>query len=50
MDQYKKKYLPWRRGAVDIESATGTRRPGFKSHQGIRFLGKNSSAVVLKKT
>jgi hypothetical protein len=41
-------YLPWRRGAVNIASASGTRRPGFESHQGIRFLGKHSSAVVYK--
>jgi hypothetical protein len=34
---------PWRRGAVDIASASGTRRPGFESRQGIRFLGKHSS-------
>jgi hypothetical protein len=36
---------PWR-GAVDIASASGTRRPGFEPLQGIRFLGKHSSAVV----
>jgi hypothetical protein len=35
----------WRRGAVDIESASETRRPVFVSRQGIRFLGKHSSAV-----
>jgi hypothetical protein len=29
--------LPWWRGAVDIASASGTRRPGFQSRQGIRF-------------
>jgi hypothetical protein len=37
-----------RRGAVDIASASGKRRPGFESRQGIRFLGKHSSAVVYK--
>jgi hypothetical protein len=42
--------LPCRRGAVDIAPASGTRRPGFESRQGIRFLGKHSSAVVFKKT
>jgi hypothetical protein len=41
---------PWRRGKVDIASASGTRRPGFESRQGIRFLGKHSSAVVYKMT
>jgi hypothetical protein len=30
---------PWQRGAVDIASASGTRRPGFESRQGIRFWG-----------
>jgi hypothetical protein len=35
---------------VDIPSSSGTRRPGFKSRQGIRFLGKHSSAVVYKMT
>jgi hypothetical protein len=39
--------LPWRRrGAEDIASASRTRRPGFESRQGMRFLGKHSSAVV----
>jgi hypothetical protein len=33
-------FYPWRRGALDITSSSGTRRPGFKSRQGIRFLGK----------
>jgi hypothetical protein len=42
--------LPWRRGAVVIASASGTRRPEFKSRQGIRLLGKHSSAVVCKMT
>jgi hypothetical protein len=37
-------------GAVDIASASGTRRPGFESPQGIRFLGKHRSAVVHKMT
>jgi hypothetical protein len=32
--------LPWRRGAVDIASASGTRRPGFESRQGIRLFRK----------
>jgi hypothetical protein len=41
---------PWRRGAVDIASASRMRRPGFESRQGIRFLGKHSSAVVYKMT
>jgi hypothetical protein len=40
--------LPWRRGAVDIASVSRTRRPGFESRQGIRFLGKRGSAVVYK--
>jgi hypothetical protein len=31
--------MPWRRGAMDIECASGTRRPRFESRQGIRFLG-----------
>jgi hypothetical protein len=35
---------------MDIASASGTRRPGFKSRQGLRFLGKHSSAVVFKMT
>jgi hypothetical protein len=39
---------PCRRGAVDIASASRTRRPGFESRQGIRFLGKHSYAVVYK--
>jgi hypothetical protein len=43
-------HLPWRRGAVDIASTSGMRRPEFESHQGIRFLGKHSSAVVYKMT
>jgi hypothetical protein len=43
-------FAPWRRGAVDIATASGTRRPGFESRQGIRFLGKHSSAVVYKIT
>jgi hypothetical protein len=37
---------PWRRGAVDITSVSWTRRPGFESHKGIRFLGRHSRAVV----
>jgi hypothetical protein len=38
---------PWRRrGAVDNASASGTRRPGFESRQGVRFQGKQSSPVV----
>jgi hypothetical protein len=41
---------PWRRGAVDIASASGTRRPGFESRQGIRFLGKHGNAVAYKMT
>jgi hypothetical protein len=36
--------------AVDIASASGARRPGFKSRQGIMVLGKHSSAVVYKMT
>jgi hypothetical protein len=35
-----------RPGAVDIASASGTRRPEFESREGIRFLGNHSSAVV----
>jgi hypothetical protein len=31
---------------VDIASSFGTIRPGFESHQGVRFLGKHNSAVV----
>jgi hypothetical protein len=38
--------VPWRRGTVDIASASGTRRPGFESRLGIRFLGEHSSAVM----
>jgi hypothetical protein len=34
--------------AMDIASASGTRRPGFESPQDIRFLGKHLSAVVYK--
>jgi hypothetical protein len=34
--------LAWRRGAVDIASASGTRWPGFESRQ-----GKHSSAALL---
>jgi hypothetical protein len=41
---------PWHGGVVDIASASGTGRPGFESLQGIRFLGKHSSAVVYKMT
>jgi hypothetical protein len=33
-----------------IASASRTRRPGFESGQGIRFLGKHSNAVVYKMT
>jgi hypothetical protein len=33
---------------VDIPSVSGTSRHGFKSRQGMRFLGKHSSAVVYK--
>jgi hypothetical protein len=32
----------WRRGAMDIASASGTIRPGFESRRGIRFLGKHT--------
>jgi hypothetical protein len=39
----------WRSGAEDIASASGTKRPGFESHQSIRLLGKHVSAVVYKK-
>jgi hypothetical protein len=42
--------MPWRRGTVDIASASRTRRPGFESRHGIRFLGKHSGAVVYKMT
>jgi hypothetical protein len=42
--------LPRRRGAVDIASASGTRRPGFESRHGIRVLGKHSSVVMYKMT
>jgi hypothetical protein len=45
-----RRILPWRRGAVDIASASGTRRPGFEYRQSKRFLGKHSSAVVYKMT
>jgi hypothetical protein len=31
-------------------SASGTRRPGFESRQGVRFLGKHSRAVEHKMT
>jgi hypothetical protein len=37
--------LPWRHGTVNIASASGTRRPGFESRQGIMFLG--NFAVLL---
>jgi hypothetical protein len=30
----------------DIASASGTRRPGIESRQGVRFLGKHINAVV----
>jgi hypothetical protein len=43
-------FVPWRRGAMDITSASGTRRPGFESRQDIRFLGKHRNAVVYKMT
>jgi hypothetical protein len=33
----KMRNKPWRRGAVDIASTSGMRRPRFESHQGIRF-------------
>jgi hypothetical protein len=40
-------------GAVDIASASGTRRPGFESRQVTRFLGKQQELIrivcVLKK-
>jgi hypothetical protein len=39
--------VPWRRGAVDIESALGIRRPGFKSRQGKIFNGKTYVAMLL---
>jgi hypothetical protein len=39
--------LPWWRGAVDIASSSGTRRPGFESRQG-KVFGKHSSAVEYK--
>jgi hypothetical protein len=39
--------VPWRRGAVDIASASGTRRPVFESRQGIRLLGKHSNDLKL---
>jgi hypothetical protein len=42
------KIMPWRRGAVDNTSPSGTGRPGFESRQGIRFLRKHSSAVMYK--
>jgi hypothetical protein len=42
------KFMPWRRGAVDITSASGTRRPGFEYLHGIRIFGNHSSAVVYK--
>jgi hypothetical protein len=42
--------MPWRRGTVDIAFASGTRRPGFESRQGIRILVKHSSTVVYKVT
>jgi hypothetical protein len=32
--------MPWLRGAVEISSASGTRRPGFESRQDVRLLGK----------
>jgi hypothetical protein len=35
---------------VDIASASGTRRPGFESRQGIMFLGNHSSSVVYEMT
>jgi hypothetical protein len=41
---------PWRRGAVDIASALGTRIPRFESRQSIRFFREHSSAVVYKMT
>jgi hypothetical protein len=41
---------PLQSGAVDIASASGTRRSRFKSHQGIRFLGKHRSAVEYETT
>jgi hypothetical protein len=33
---------------IEPQNFPGTRRPGFESHQGIRFLGKHSSAFVYK--
>jgi hypothetical protein len=42
--------MPWQHGAVEIASASGTRRPEFKSRQGVWFLGKYSNAVVYKMT
>jgi hypothetical protein len=35
---------------VDIAYASGTRRPGFKSRQVPKVLGKHSCAVVHKMT
>jgi hypothetical protein len=35
--------MPWLLGAVDIASASGTKRPGFESRQDVRFL-----AVLLR--
>jgi hypothetical protein len=41
--------LPWRRGIVTIASAYWTEDPGFKSRQGVKFLGIyiHCSAVVI---
>jgi hypothetical protein len=39
---------PWRRGTVDIASASGTRIPVFESRQSIRLLGKHDSTVAEK--
>jgi hypothetical protein len=43
------KRLPWRRGAVDVASASGTRRPGSNpARVYVRFLVKQCNAVVCK--
>jgi hypothetical protein len=36
----------WRRGAVNIASTRGTRRPGFEFRQGIRFFEGNIAVQV----
>jgi hypothetical protein len=47
---YQEKYsnTPWWRGAVDIASASGTRRPEFESRQDIKVMGNIAALLCIK--